>query len=107
MGGWPGKGPRLLCPGNEYEEHDELESVLERHDEIENLFDLCESIDRESAENLNDLPVLMDLLEEKAEKLREKISGKANDVRGVDPDAEVKSYYPSTRYSGDKKSLPR
>lgn len=105
MGGWPGKGPRLLCPGEEYEVHEELESVLERYDEIETLFDLCKSIDRERMVDLKELPVLMDLLEKKVEKLRKKFSGEVDDVKGVSPNTEVKSYYPSTRYSGEKRSL--
>jgi len=40
MGGWPGKGARLLCPGDLYNEHDELESVLKR----------CKKINRQTEE---------------------------------------------------------
>ncbi len=105
MGGWPGKGPRLSCPGDEYEEHDELESVLERRDELETLFELCNSIDQEKSQDLNDLPLLTVLLGEKVERLRKKFSKDVNDVKGVGSDAEIKGYYPSTRYSGEKGSL--
>lgn len=35
MGGWPGMGPRLLCPGSKYKEHDEIGSSLEEIKTIE------------------------------------------------------------------------
>ncbi|KXA99414.1 hypothetical protein AKJ41_05480 [candidate division MSBL1 archaeon SCGC-AAA259O05] len=107
IGGWPGKGPRLLCPGDEYEEHDELESILERYDELEALFDLYNSIDRETAQEMDELRLQIDLLGEKVEELRKKFSEGVDDVEGVGPDAQVKSFYPSTRYAGEKRSLGR
>ncbi|KXA92207.1 hypothetical protein AKJ64_03750 [candidate division MSBL1 archaeon SCGC-AAA259E17] len=99
------RGPRLLCPGNEYEEHDELESILERYDGLEALFDLYNSIDRRKAQEMNELRQQIDLLGGKVEELRKKFSEGVDDVEGVDPDAQVKSFYPSTRYAGEKKSL--
>ena len=113
MGGWPGKGARLLCPGDLYNEHDELESVLKR----------CKKINRQTEEferTLQKAPnaggekqkVLMDCLYAQRELyeleikwLRQAFSGKVDDLQGVDTNASTQMFYPSSKYACEKKNL--
>ncbi|KXB07460.1 hypothetical protein AKJ54_00160 [candidate division MSBL1 archaeon SCGC-AAA382K21] len=100
MGGWPGKGPRHLCPGDRYVEHDDLESTLERHKrlservrEYEKILRKADEIDRRGAEDmLNSLRAEKELLEEKIEGLREKFDGKLDDVKGASASAEIRGF---------------
>ena len=115
MGGaWWGSGPRLLCPADQYKEHDELESALEKYNSLDEQIQdyektLQEATDlkRERAQNMiNNLSAERELLEAKIKKLRELFSGRFDDVEGVDSSANIRDYYPSARYSSyEKKSL--
>ena len=113
MGGWPGMGPRILCPGDVYQEHDELESSFGQYQSLDKQIQdfektLSESpqVDRKKAQNMIDnLYAQRELLEAKIDKLRKAFSGRLYDIEGLDSNSSIKNFYPSSRYAGEKKLL--
>jgi hypothetical protein len=114
MGGWPGYGPRLLCNGEIYKEHDELESAFKKCSslekkikEFEKLLQISSDINQENGKSLiKNLSAEKELLEFKIKKLRGLFSGKADDIAGIDiKNAEWEYFYPDSHYAGTKKTL--
>ena len=115
MGGWPSMGPKILCPGDLYQEHDELESSLGQYQSLDKQIQdfektLRESpqVDGEKAQNMMDnLYSQKELLEVKVDKLRKVFSGRLDDIEGLNSDSGVKNFYPSSRCASEKKLLER
>ena len=77
MGGSPGMGPRIVCPGDPYKEHDDIESARKGGGELDG----------------------------GTIRLLELFCGRFEDVIGVGHSAEVEDFYPSSRFYGLKKSI--
>lgn len=111
MGGYPGMGPRIMCPGKEYEEHKVLEQTLEKWEGLgEKIKDykklLKKAKNQEKIKNLlSYLEAEKELLEIKFKDLRKEFQG-LDDLRGVDSKAKIISYYSPAEYS-DVKSLKK
>lgn len=114
MGGWPGMGPRILCPGDIHQEHEELESLIPRCDTLnsqiqdyEKTLKEATNINRKRAQNMiNNLYAQKDLLEVEINKLRERFSGRLDDIVGLDSNAKTEDFYPHSQCVVDeKKSL--
>jgi hypothetical protein len=71
MGGHPGTGPRLICPGNRYQEHNEIEAYLTKSYNLgleikffEKILNESPELDGERSQNmLDNLSVQKELLE--------------------------------------------
>lgn len=115
MGGWPGMGPRITCPGIEYKEHEELESALKRHNSLDKQIKEFKSILKESTRvNQNNAKKMIDdlctkrtLLSIKIDKLRQKFSGRLDDIKGLDSKAKIEGFYPFTKYIYNNKTLDK
>ena len=114
MGGWPGMGPRILCPGDLYQEHDELESSLSQYQTLdgqirdyEKNLDGNPKVNRVRAQNMIDnLHAQRELLEAKVSELREiMFIRKLDNIESLDDNPSIREFYPGSRYVGDKKSL--
>ncbi len=112
MGGWPGMGPRLLCPGDRYSEHDELEKVLEKSNSLEDQINEYTTISKETSavdkketkKMLRYLQTQKQLLDVKISNLRKKFEGKCDGVEGHPLKSE--EFYPGSRCAGVKTPLP-
>ncbi|MBI2045799.1 hypothetical protein HYT23_07085 [Candidatus Pacearchaeota archaeon] len=105
MGGWPGMGPRILCPGDLYQEHDELENSLKQHQALAGQIKGYEKIFGEVPKNAKDtFHAQQELLEAIVNKLREPFYRRLDDVKGLDNDASIRKFYPTSRCA-NKKSL--
>src|SRR3989344_6621754 len=84
MGGWPGMGPRILCPGDLYQEHDELEDSLKQYQTLdrqirgyEETLRAASQVNKTRAQNMIDnLHAQRELLEAKVSKLQEIFLGR-------------------------------
>ena len=106
MGGWPGMGPRIICPGDSYSEHDDIEKTMQ---EVDNLEDKLKRTKKYNDAEEDDIKIYIENLKSKikfnekmVEKIREKFKG-LDDVEGkVDG---IENYYPSARVAGEKNSF--
>ncbi len=107
MGGYPGWGPRLLCPADIYEEHQPIEERLKEKIELEEKIKNYEQItQKEPFETLfKTLYEEKKLLETLLKEGRALFFNKLNDLEGVDATAEVILYYPTSRYT-QRRKLP-
>lgn len=105
LGGYPGKGPRHACPGDKFKEHAEIESLLKKHTELESLHKTYTKTNPKKTQKLKELPIQIELLEEKINKLRERFTEELDDVKGVSTEAEVRNYYPTSKPTDEKESL--
>lgn len=111
MGGWPGMGPRLLCPGSRYEEHDEIESSLQGIKSIEAKIlkykPVLESGEIESNRASSLAQYLLtekEILEINIKDLRNLFSLYGlNNLECLDKVYKIEEYYPSSRYSEKEK----
>lgn len=110
MGGWPGSGPRILCPGDVYQEHVGVESAVGQYQHLEKQIKDFEKtlnvsqVDKERAQNMmNNLYAQRELLEAKVDELRKVFSGRLDDLEGLHSNSSIKSFYPSARYVTRKK----
>lgn len=114
LGGYPGWGVRIVCPGDAFTEHDEIEKTLRRQEEViaavEQLSPYVdEAARRDSAvwELVRHWEAERLLFQVKIDALREKFAGALDDVVGIeelDP-AMLREYWPGARFGGKKKSL--
>jgi hypothetical protein len=105
MGGYPGMGPRILCPGDLYTEHDEIEEALKEFEKLDSQIGEFESM-LESPVVPQGRKIDKALASkglESLEGLRELFQA-LSDVEGLEDDAEVRLYTPSSRYL-QKKNL--
>lgn len=91
MGGYPGMGPKLLCPGDRYKEHDQIESAIKKLFKIRN--NLKDG--KEYSIKLKHLEEEEKLFSAKIKRLR-KLFLKLDDVKGKI--SKVEDYYPVTKY---------
>ena len=92
IGGALGTGPRILCPGDEFQEHDELESSFGQYQKLnikikdfEKTLRESSQVNRERAQDMiNHLYAEKELLEAKGDKLRKMFSGRLDDIEGLD-----------------------
>ncbi len=110
MGGYPGMGPRILCPGDLYEEHDALDEIIKEYEKIKDAFAMYRGIDHTLEQSRVDklfehFEVKQDLLTTKIAYLQSRFPKTLDDIEGIGQDAPVISYIPGSRYGGDKKSL--
>lgn len=117
LGGYLSTGPRLLCPADDYEEHDELERLyLEHENMIKKLRRMNEQYHKHKSkleheqvpkvkEAIKVMEVSLILLGLELNDQRKRFE-KLNDVEGVDV-KKVKpiDFYPSSRVSWPKKKL--
>jgi len=114
MGGYPGMGPRKICPGDMYQEHDDLESAVERCDDLdkqakdyETILADADDVDHDRARSmLDNLYVQKELLESKIGKIRRRFTERLDDLQGWQPGDELREYYPCSRIANRKKPLP-
>jgi hypothetical protein len=113
MGGCYSTGPRILCPGDEYEEHDELQSACTEFNKLENLIsdftellnehDGNEEIDAYIArQGILSLMAQKELYRLKILNVRKLFTGLDN-VEGSDDHKKIKHYIPSSRFLIKKK----
>ena len=102
MGGWPGMGPRLICPGSGYKEHKHLTELFELYLDIEKDVARYASISSEappelkekSEQLIDNFKTKKELLEFKLNKMRKLFLGKVDDVELLDATAAIRDYYP-------------
>ena len=109
MGGYPGMGPRIICPGDDYKEHDEIEKFMKeigildcRKKRIKKW--LSEGIREHGNQEMKRIDEKIDFNKQIIENIRKAFNGH-DDVVG-----EIKStenYYPSARFAGEKKRLSK
>jgi len=112
MGGYPGMGPRLICPGDQYLEHDRLEALIIRKKEIEKkLRDYKKIAKKQTKPGMQVQPLVEHLriersiLEAWIKEIR-KAFLKVNDIRGVDLEkTKTILFYPSARVASTKTKL--
>ncbi len=112
-GGYPGYGPRMICPGDLYKEHDDLEEVLKKYNnlgeeikEYEQILPDAKATTKEKAENMiQEMKLKQSLLEIKLNKLRDLFKEKVDDVQGVGINAKIIDYYPFARYLTRSRSI--
>ena len=121
MGGYPGMGPRLHCPGGVYREHDEIVGAHERQKELKSLIVSYESELQHqcyeiSAQTRGYIATLLhmhraeySLLQGKIDRLRELFTEKLlHDVKGIK--SELTVVVPCTPFTSggtQKKSLQK
>jgi hypothetical protein len=92
LGGYPGAGPRLLCPARDTEEHSELEKLHQRKKEVETRIELY---DREKETDiLSNLREEIEIIEESVSDLRESLSEGYDDVERVGEKTERMRFQP-------------
>lgn len=108
MGGWPGMGARIVCPGTGYEEHDKLIALLKEHQKLKKKITDYGKVSGSDQENKLIQALLTEegLLKKRIREYRKLFSGKLDDVQGVGRKAEVEYFYPYAEYA-DKKRLKR
>ena len=102
MGGYPGMGPRLVCIGTEYKEHEKLENKLKNRiiEYEEAITKLSQNLDNPLINSLN---IEKNLLENIIQDLRSKFSNaNLDDLKGIDNNAKIILYYPGSKYQGAK-----
>lgn len=112
MAGYPSCGPRIWCPAEDEKWHDRLESALTQCDELDHkirdykgILKSARKINAARAkEMINSLCIQRELLKEKIRALREKFSGKFDDVEDLGPGAKVEEFGHYVRY-GEKDIL--
>lgn len=113
MGGWPGMGPRILCPAGIYYEHETLDKDLNNLGELEKKLKRYEAIgnsrDNDAIQHdviqqyLQTLRSEQQLLEAVINKLRKKFWKKnCNDVEGIEATAQIRPFY-----FGNSRYIPR
>jgi len=113
MGGYPGMGPRIICPADAFPEHDELESALAQYQSLDIQIQDFEQTLRESSQidrgkagvMRGSLSTQRALLEVKVNRLRKVFSGRLDDVEGLNSDASTIDFYPTLRHATKKKLL--
>lgn len=111
MGGWPGMGPRIVCEGTQYQEHEELEQTLEEYASLDRKIktyqETAQQIHIPNAETpIQSLSTESQLLKARANTFRELFKGKLDDLIGLE-NAEVILYHPSSRYVKRDKTLKK
>ena len=114
LGGYPGWGARIVCPGDSFTEHDEIEKTLRRQEEVAAAVEqlspyVDEAAHRDPAvrELVRHWEAEQLLFQVKIDVLRRKFAGVLDDVVGIgelDP-AMLREYRPGTRFGGKKKNL--
>ncbi len=114
LGGYPGWGVQIVCPGNSFTEHDEIEKTLRRQEEVAAEVEQLSPYVDEAAHRDPAVRELMRhweaeqlLFQVKIDVLRMKFAGVLDDVVGIgelDP-AMLREYRPGMRFGGKKKSL--
>jgi len=107
MGGYPGMGPRLLCPADGTKEHEEIESLLEDYVDLNKkikkylkIFKHLKGCDfKKTIKMIENLSTERDLLKEAIKLSRKKISGKFDNIEGLGSKHDVEDYYPTSRVS--------
>jgi len=91
MGGAPGMGPRMVCKGTQYTEHERIEGYIQRRDYLENLL--------KDASAVPDVELLRGeyrTIDVAVQNLRDRFAGRFDDIVG-EPQRTV-VYYPSSKY---------
>lgn len=95
-GGWPGKGPRLICPAHSTAHHDELEVLVAERDDIYRRRELARrTADTTAAGRFDDqFEADREVIDARIDTLRQRL-GAYDDVVGIDGECEVRSFTPS------------
>ena len=103
MGGYPGYGPRLVCPASIYEEHQELEQILEENENITKWLKEIERLDPKEV-NQEKISPLVQILTGEKEMLEvrirttQRLFDNYDNVEEKELTTEVIPYYPSSKY---------
>ena len=102
-GGYPGYGPRLVCPASIYEEHQELEQILEENENITKRLKEIERLDPKEV-NQEKISPLVQILTGEKEMLEvrirttQRLFDNYDNVEEKELTTEVIPYYPSSKY---------
>lgn len=106
-------GPRLLCPGDRYEEHDELEETLDDYGDVSRRIQKMEELLKKAPELyqrrrdniLDGLYGQRGLYAGEISRLRKLFSGRCNNLKGVTANSPLEDFIPFARAVGPKKHL--
>ena len=118
MGGYPGLGPRLICPGDSYVEHSELENEISAQASLKAKLKRYGSIDlhrkdsqvqpKDKSNLIKNLNTEVGLLQSRIDELRKLFERKGvHDIKPNDLKPVIVDYYPSSRIAYPDKILDR